>query len=200
MLLYSVLDLYFRAKDSTMRILFLAAVLFVFTGCNQPVSEETVSEMETVDSSVVDAPPAVPVDFDFPTPDSLLSDYYGLLNPVQADSLDSLLTAFETETGLPMRIAVIADLGPYPDFATYSTELYNNWHQHLHWANEGVLIAVCHPCSEVHIRTGRKTDIKLTENRCQQVIDLQIVPYFKDLEFCRGLFIGAQQLMHAWTK
>ena len=57
---------------------------------------------------------------------------------------------------------------------------------------------MCNPCRQIGIATGFGTELILTDEICENVIDQTIIPEFKNGDFCDGIKNGVIELIEKW--
>ncbi len=123
----------------------------------------------------------------FPKPVGFVNDFEGVLTDKEEAQLGSMVMDVEKQTGAQIAIVSIDNYNPSPDLASYSIGLFNTWGIGNKNKNDGVLILFSKGLREIRISTGIGIEDKLTNVKCQNIIDEFILPPFKNGNFYVGL-------------
>lgn len=134
------------------------------------------------------APPAYPA----PLSDTV-SDYADLLPPEAEARVAAALQAARDETGVHIALATITDKARYGGparFADFATGWFNAWGIGDAARNDGILILVSQSDREMRIALGDAYDV-IWDGRAQRVIDVAMLPAFRNDDYAKGLEDGA---------
>lgn len=163
------------------RALCLFLLVLSFTACSQ----EKQSVFDKVDSSAKT----------FPEPVGWINDFARKLTNSQIQELDNLIAAYENETSYEIAVVTIDNFGSYPNLFEYSLALANNWGVGKKEKDNGVLLILCPPMRELRIQTGLGIETTLTDQECQEIIDLEMIPHLKENNWYQGIKQGLVAIM-----
>lgn len=121
-----------------------------------------------------------------PNPPRLVIDYTGILSKSEQESLESKLTAYNDSTSTQIAVVIISTTGGYP-VSQYAFQLGEKWGIGQKGKNNGALILVAKDDREVFIATGYGLEGAIPDALAKRIVELQIVPAFKQGQFYRGL-------------
>ena len=130
----------------------------------------------------------------FPIADGWVNDYESILTEEEQAELEALLTALEAETGHEIALVVVDDFRPYKDVAEYATALGNDWGIGKTDRNNGVIFLISMNKRVVRIATGTGLEASLTDQFCQEIINNQIIPKFKNQNIFGGIKTGLEAI------
>ncbi len=134
---------------------------------------------------------------DVPNPrlqESWVTDMVDLLTPRTEQQLDQWITDLEAENGTEIAIVTVPETAPATSPKSFATKLFNTWHIGKKGINNGILILVSHGDRRIEIETGSGARLVLPDQDVQSIINTEILPYFKENNFDRGILEGTQTL------
>jgi uncharacterized protein len=142
---------------------------------------------------------AFPQDFpEKPVPPRLVNDYAGLLSGGEANALERKLVSFNDSTSTQIAIVIVKDLNGYA-ISDYAQRLGDKWGIGQKGMNNGLLIVVkpktADSKGEVYISTGYGAEGAVPDITCAQVVDNDILPYFRQGDYYGGLDKATTTLM-----
>lgn len=133
-----------------------------------------------------------------PNPPRLVNDFAGLLNIQEVNNLEQKLVAFNDSTSTQIAIVIVKELNGY-DKADYAQRLAEKWGIGQKGLNNGVLILVKPKTpdsnGEVQIAPGYGLEGAIPDLTCGEIVDNEILPFFKTGEYYRGLDKSTSTLM-----
>lgn len=129
-----------------------------------------------------------------PDPPRLVNDYTGTLDKSEQQSLESKLTAFNDSTSTQIAIVIIPTTSGYP-ISQYAFQLGEKWGIGQKGKNNGALILVAKDDREVFIATGYGLEGAIPDALAKRIVEMQIVPAFKQGQFYRGLNDATDTMM-----
>lgn len=132
----------------------------------------------------------------FPALSGRVVDQAGLLTDTEESALTQKLAALETSTSNQLVIATIPDLNG-ADIADYANRLGRHWEIGQADKNNGVLMIVAPNARKVRIEVGYGLEGELTDSLSSVIIQQEIIPHFKKLDYPRGINNGAAAIIAA---
>lgn len=129
-----------------------------------------------------------------PNPPRLVNDFTGTLSQSELQSLESKLTAYNDSTSTQIAIVVLSTTYDFP-ISQYAFQLGEKWGIGQKGKNNGALILVAKDDREVFIATGYGLEGALPDALAKRIVELQIVPAFKQGQFYRGLNEATDTMM-----
>jgi uncharacterized protein len=138
---------------------------------------------------------------DFPEPmqpPRMVNDFSGLLNPNDRQKLETKLQQFYNQTSNQIYIVILDDIKGY-DIAEYSALLGEKWGVGTRGKDNGVLILV-NPSpdrkhGDVFIATGYGLEGAVPDAKANRIVDFDIIPHFKQLDYYGGLDAATTTIM-----
>jgi uncharacterized protein len=140
----------------------------------------------------------------YPSPtDDYVNDYAGVLNKPDIESIRKMFKALEYQTGIEVVVVTINSINDYPTGDTtiesFATNLFNTWGIGHKKENNGVLILIAVKDRNCSIELGRGYGRRY-DSVMKQVIDENMVPYFKTDDYSRGTYEGSRGVIEKVTK
>ena len=134
----------------------------------------------------------------YPEPTDLyVNDYAGLLSAEDAANIESLFADLKQEHGIEATVVTIDTTGD-ETIESFAINLFNTWGIGDKAKNNGVLLLVAVEDREVRIEVGSGYENSQNE-AMQEVINEHILPSFRNGNFSKGLYKGAQAIMGKLT-
>ncbi len=150
----------------------------------------------SLDAFAQDIPLAPPGQRDF------VLDQAGMVRPDDMELLVTTCTALLNDQAIPIVVATIESMGRYGgdgvSIETFAYKLFNQWEVGYEsvngsaW-NKGILLLVSRDDRKARIELGAAWG-REQDALCQQIMDEQIVPNFKDGAFSKGIVDGVNAL------
>lgn len=136
---------------------------------------------------------------DFPrAPNTLVTDYTGVLSSSEILSLEHKLLSFEDSTSTQIAIVVMQSTGPY-DIADYAVRLAQKWGVGNKKYDNGILLLVALEDRAVTIQTGYGIEGALPDVIAHRIIQNEITPAFRREAYFEGLDKGTDAVI-SFTK
>lgn len=134
-----------------------------------------------------------------PDPPRLVNDFAGILQESEAMQLEDELVRFDRETSTQVVIVTVPDLEGY-DPADYAFRIGEAWGVGQKGKNNGVVILVKpkqgNSKGQIFIATGYGLEAVLPDAVVNgAIIDNEIIPYFKENNYYKGLSAGIKVIM-----
>jgi uncharacterized protein len=127
---------------------------------------------------------------DKPNPPRLVNDFAGMLKTAQVNMLERKLDAFDDSTSNQIAIVIVPSLGGY-DKADYAQRLAQKWGVGEKERNNGILILIkpktADSRGEVQITTGYGVEGPVPDLTCNDIIEREILPAFRNEDYYGGL-------------
>jgi len=128
----------------------------------------------------------------------IINDYGQVFTESQRTELSKILYDYDIKTTRQIVVVTIDSIKPYENIQKYATDLGETWGVGTAEKNNGLTIVVCNPCREIGIASGIGTELILTDEICEKVINEKIIPEFKNGEFYSGIKKGVLELIEKW--
>ena len=116
----------------------------------------------------------------------------------QQKKLSKKLYDYELATTNQIVLVSIDSITPYSDIQRYATDLSNYWGKGQKGKDNGLTIVLSKPLRKIGIATGYGTEKVLTDSICNQVIQVIMIPNFKEDKYYKGVEMGIDSLMYKW--
>jgi uncharacterized protein len=131
---------------------------------------------------------------DFPKLTGRVVDNADLLPPADEAALTQKLEALETASSRQLVVATVPGLQGY-DIADYGYQLGRHWGIGQKGANNGIILLVAPAERKVTIQVGYGLEPIMTDALSHQIISEQMLPFFKDDNYPRGINAGADAII-----
>ena len=135
-----------------------------------------------------------------PDPKKQGQEYYvsnpdGIISAEYETYLNELSQSLYKKTLVELATVALESIGDMDAF-DFSYELFQRWGIGGKGRNTGVLILFVLDSHDIQIRTGTGIEGVLTDAQCSQIIRTQMVPWFKEGNYEKGLMAGAFEIYH----
>jgi uncharacterized protein len=134
---------------------------------------------------------------DFPQPVGWVNDFEKVFTTSEAEKLDSLLSNYYQETLNPIAVVTVNSIAPYARIQDFSTDLGYHWGISKN-RNNGLIIVLSRSLNQVWVKPGAKTQKKLTESVCHNIIERDMQPFLKNNDHFNGVIQGIQACIKEW--
>lgn len=131
------------------------------------------------------------------TPSAVL-DYENILNEEQENELNEIIAAFEKNTTNEVVIITTNNLGNHKEIVLYAVEMGNKLGVGKKEKDNGLVIVVSRNLRQTFLATGNGAEKILTDEICQQIVDLTMIPEFKKGNFFAGIKGGLIKCIEVW--
>ena len=128
-----------------------------------------------------------------PTPKSLVSDYFGILNQSQIDSLELLLVNYDIQFGIQIAVVTVYPF-MYENLESFSTNLFKRWGIGNKETNYGILFIYDFIGRKIRIGNGYGIEKIYTDKETGAIIDKAIKPRFREAKYFEGIYRAANQM------
>jgi len=131
-------------------------------------------------------------------PPRMVNDFSQLLKPEERQQLEKKLQDFYFKTSTQIYIVILDDLDGY-DIAGYSFRLGEKWGIGSKGKDNGILILL-NPSKDrkhgdVFIASGYGLESVIPDAKANRIVDYDMIPYFKNLDYYGGLSNAVNTLM-----
>lgn len=135
--------------------------------------------------------------FSYPAADGVhISDYAGLLNPADKEAISELIASCEKERGIKLKLFIINSVSDYPEapqnFEDFSRGLLGRVFENGNSAKAGLMVVAVKD-RKVTIEMGAPLETAYARG-AGKIIREKVVPYFKNNDYSRGIFMGINSL------
>lgn len=135
---------------------------------------------------------------EYPKPTGYVSDFEGILSDTEEHYLDSLIAEYHQTTTNQMALVTVKSIVPYEDINDFTIDLGNYWGVGKGGKDNGLVIAVSDNMLQVRISTGYGTEKILSDELIKQIIDTEMIPFFKEDQYFEGIKNGILVLEEHW--
>ena len=128
-----------------------------------------------------------------------VTDAAEVLTPNEEHVLSTKLQTLENRTGHQLVVVTVATLNGQ-EIAKFTTNLGNNWGIGRKGYDDGVILLVAPKERQVRIAVGYGLEKKLTDKLCKQIIERQILPFFRNGDLVGGIQSGVDALISSLLK
>ena len=129
-----------------------------------------------------------------------VTDMADLLTPETEAKLNRIISRLERRNGTEIAIVTVPETSPADSPKQFATKLFNYWGIGKKGKDNGILFLISKKDKRVEIETGYGVEEILPDSLVGNIIDRQIIPYFKQDNFDRGTLVGTKNIISALTK
>jgi uncharacterized protein len=135
---------------------------------------------------------------DIPKEQTSVYDYINLLSSSEKQTLENKLIKYSDTTSTQIVVAIInSTKGEYINYL--ATEWAHKWGIGQAKEDNGVFILLAKDDRKINISTGYGVEHLLTDKMCSQIINNNIIPYFKQNNYYGGLNKGVDTIFEVLT-
>jgi uncharacterized membrane protein YgcG len=120
-------------------------------------------------------------------PNGYVNDFAGILSQSEHNSLEQNLVQYEQNTSVEISIIIINQLDNMDDIENFSQRIFYEWGIGKKHLNNGVLLAFSMKNHKCRIHTGYGMEGILSDIICKNLLDEELVPYFKQEKYFNGI-------------
>jgi uncharacterized protein len=129
-----------------------------------------------------------------PIPIGRINDYEGLYTNEEEQMLDSLVSAFNAETGFELCIITLdTTVVAREKFDELNLRIANRWGIGQKNKNNGALISISRGYRKMRIDNGLGTEKLVSDSETKSIIDRYFIPYFKTGQYYKGTLTGLME-------
>ncbi len=130
-------------------------------------------------------------DLKIPSPQGLVSDFAGVIDPPTREQLTRLLQELKDKTGAEIAIVTVETTQPLTAF-DYAIKIAEAWKPGAKGKDNGVVFLVATKDRKMFIATGYGVEGILPDGKVGEIRDEYVVPYFKQRDYAHGILAGTQ--------
>lgn len=135
------------------------------------------------------------INFEFPKPIGVVSDYEQVFTQQQIDTLTSIIKKHQDETTNQISIVTISTFAPYKKLSDYSLDLFKSWEIGTKEKNNGVAIVFGKKMRQIRITVGVGLEEKLSDRETKMILDFRVIPYFQKEDYYNGIKSGLLEII-----
>ena len=126
-----------------------------------------------------------------PIPGRVVHDFAGIIPDADEQLLESLIQETRNATTADVAVVTVSSLQGLL-VEEYANQLFNSWGLGDRDRNNGVLFLIAPNDRKTRIEVGRGLESLLTDQIAGEIIDSEIIPYFKQGDFSGGIREGTR--------
>jgi len=130
-------------------------------------------------------------------PDHYFNDYAHVVSTGTVTRLDKMLEDYERESSDQIVVAVFPKMQSDAAIKDYTLRVAKSWNAGQKGKNNGVVFFVFIQDHKMYMQVGTGLEKALPDATCQQILDTQITPHFKQKDFDGGLSAGVSAIITA---
>jgi uncharacterized protein len=129
-----------------------------------------------------------------PNPPRLVNDFAGLLSAEQQREIEYELNVFNDSTSIEISVVIIKNIGDYA-IDDYAAQLGDKWGIGKKQNDNGVLLLIAPENRKAFIATGYGMEGVLPDSRCKRIIQSELIPQFRKLDYYDGIKLTVEAIM-----
>lgn len=117
-----------------------------------------------------------------------------ILSQATVDKLNQLSLSIDHRAEVELVVVAIDDMAYTTDVADFSQTLFNAWGIGKKGKNTGVLILLVRNSRDVRIHTGGGMEGILSDGRCSDIVQNQMIPLLREEQWDAGIMAGAEAI------
>ena len=135
---------------------------------------------------------------EFFEPIGLINDYENILSEQEKTSLKELIEAFNERSQMTLVLLTSADMYSYENPVIFATDVANEWGIGDSERNDGLMLFVSKNERSVAIAVGLGIENIFSDIQCKEIIDIHMIPNFKEGNYYNGIEACIHQLNATW--
>jgi uncharacterized protein len=133
----------------------------------------------------------------YPKPNGWVNDYENLFSESEEKTLDSLISDFERKTSNEIVIiSVDSTILQNEKLDSFALHFANYWGVGKKDKNNGILFCISSQQRKIRIENGLGIEKVLTNEKTKEIMDKNIIPYYKKMEYYKGTLEGLYAIMN----
>jgi uncharacterized protein len=125
-----------------------------------------------------------------------INDFENIFSEKEEQFLDSLISAYEDETGVEIAVITIPEFATERDrFYEFVSEIGEKWGVGKRALDNGILIAISKEHKALYITYGTGFIGTLTDEGMSTINNTKLIPNFKKGDFFKGTLEGIQEII-----
>lgn len=130
--------------------------------------------------------------------DGNVNDFEEILSIEEEEYLDSLISTNEKATTNQIAVVTVKSIEPYQNISDFTQDLGNYWGIGSSDVGNGLIIALSKNMKQVRISTSFGTEKILQDDQIKNIIDNEMLPYFRTGQYFDGIKNGLVVLIYKW--
>lgn len=136
----------------------------------------------------------------FPKQVGIVNDFENILKPEEIEYIEKMLKMVNS-MDKEVAVITIASLPENLSIDDYAIQLSDHWKIGKKTKGNGLTVVLSKTLRKVRISTTDKTKkLYLSDEFCKHVIDVYMIPDFKDGKYYDGLLLGLDELVRKWME
>ncbi|NRB60442.1 MAG: TPM domain-containing protein [Winogradskyella sp.] len=137
---------------------------------------------------------------EFPEKLGIVNDFENIIKPEEMAYIEKMLKMVNS-MDKEVAVVTISSLPENISFDKYAIQLSNHWKIGKKTKGNGLTVVLSKTLQKVRISTTDKTKkLYLSDEFCKHVIDVYMLPDFKDGKYYDGLLLGLDELVRKWME
>lgn len=132
-----------------------------------------------------------------PKPSQYVNDYAGVMSKSAVAQLNQELEQFEKDTSNQILVAIYPKMQSDSSVSDYTVRIANSWKAGQKKRSNGAILFVFIQNRKMFIQVGYGLEGALPDATCNEIIDRQIKPRFKQGDYTGGVTAGVHAMMAA---
>ena len=137
---------------------------------------------------------------ELPSPTGFINDFAGVINREDFQKLTRLSEAIKEKTGAELAVVTVKSYEPYGTIAEYSLALVEKWGIGEKGKDTGVMLLFAASERRVRIEVGYGLEGAIPDGAAGRILDIAVIPPFREGNFSGGLVNGAEYIAAAIAK
>lgn len=133
-----------------------------------------------------------------PASNGYVNDFADILSEQEEAILEKYLETYEVNSAREIAVVSVQSLDGHDNIADFSTDLMNKWGVGQDKLDNGLIILIAPNERKMRIGTGLTTENIITDQICTDVLNQQMIPFFKQGHFYEGILTGIVLLQEHW--
>jgi uncharacterized protein len=133
-----------------------------------------------------------------PSPERLVNDFAGILDPSLVNNLESVLVAFNDSTSNQILIITVKSLNGY-DANQFAFEIGEKWGVGQKKKNNGIVVLIKpkigNERGQAAISVGYGLEAVVPDAIAHRIVDNEMIPHFKENDYNGGIVAGVKTLI-----
>jgi uncharacterized protein len=130
-------------------------------------------------------------------PTRYFNDYANVVSPATVDQLNTALENLEKESSNQILVVIYPKMETASSIEDFCHRIYASWHVGQKGRNNAAVLFIFVQNHQMRIETGRGLEGALPDATCEDIIEDQIAPHFKQGDYDGGVTAGVTAMIQA---